>query len=334
MMDTLPHTASPFDEFRLLDHEHREMPITHAIPDGFERYILPASTVYSATGRPGVFLFQQIACPNYTFWISNYFTTIREKIFGKISRPSLEVHFILLNSFLYRLKGFEWQIIEESQYNLLAIPHVENEVYLDNKDYFTFDIHPSKKFLKRISSDNPKLTSFLKKAEKGHFVQFFDTPVFASPKVLFFIKKIMEHLKNSELAPSNLDEAVKGLIELALTRPNKGKQRSFNYFHIESIYYAEKQMVNHMDDSKILQKEIDAAPINSTKFRYGFLQIFGESPHEYLRRRRMEKARYLLKCYPQSRIKDIAMEVGYLNADYFSTAYKRFFGIAPQQSKR
>lgn len=328
------HTVAPFDEFKILDYEHKEIPITRDIPSGCERYVLPGSKVYSATGHPGTFLFQEIVYPDYTFWISNYFTVAKEKVFGKISRPSLEIHFILLNNFLYRLKGFDWQVIEESQYNLLSIPYVENEVYFDNKDYFTFDIHPSRKILEKISSDNPGLKNFLKKVEEGYFVQFFDTPVFASPKVLFLIKRIIGDLRKGEPAHPNLDEVVQELISLALAKPYESEYMHFNYFHIESICQAKKRMINHMDDSKILEKEINASPINSAKFRHGFQQIFDERPHEYLRRRRMEKARYLFKRYPHSRVKDVAMEVGYSNPNYFSTIYKHFFGITPLESKR
>lgn len=333
-MDTLSHTAaSPFDAFKLLDHDLNEIPITRTVPSNCERYILPGSTVYSATGRPGVFLFQRIVYPDYTFWISNYFTNAREKILGSLFESSLEVQFILRGDLLYRLKGFDWQKLEESHYNLLALPYIDNEVYFENKDYFTFDIHPSIPLLKKIAARLPKFKGFMQRVKKGHAAQLFDSHQFASPKMLYYIQHILSHLKSNKdnHDAGVLDNLVYSLIELALSNTEGDLKSPVNFFDVERIYTAERNMITHMDDDKILAKQIRSAHIDKAKFRAGFKEIFDALPGAYLRRKRMEKATDLLKRCPDLKIREIAERVGYINANNFSSIYKICYGYSPRE---
>ncbi len=332
-MDKIQHTAPPFDAFKILDSDLNEMPIMHAIPPGCEGYIIPGSTVYSTTGKPGTFLFQQIAYPDYTFWISNYFTNVKEKILGSFPESSMEVHFILSGDLLYRLKRFDWQKLTETQYNLLCVPYIENEVYFDNKNYFTFDIHPSIQLLEKIAPNLSRLKGFIQRVRKGHPAQLFDSHQFASAKMLYSIKCILDHLKNKKAQAEThiLDKLVYRLIKLAVSN-NKGRLKSpVNFFDVERIYTAENNMITYMDDEKILAKEIRSSHIDKAKFRKGFQQIFDALPNAYLKHQRMEKATDLLEHRTDLKIKEIAERVGYLNPDNFSTIYKIFSGLSPRE---
>jgi AraC-like DNA-binding protein len=54
---------------------------------------------------------------------------------------------------------------------------------------------------------------------------------------------------------------------------------------------------------------------------------------EFLERVRMEQAARLIKGGELS-IKEVARKVGYLDANNFSTAFKRFHGSPPQSHRR
>ena len=61
-----------------------------------------------------------------------------------------------------------------------------------------------------------------------------------------------------------------------------------------------------------------------------FKRISGEGCNEYIVRKRMEKAEYLLST-TNMKIGKIAQEVGYRDTNYFSLAYKKHMGISPGQ---
>lgn len=72
---------------------------------------------------------------------------------------------------------------------------------------------------------------------------------------------------------------------------------------------------------------------NETKLSQAFRTVFGMTIFEYVRSRRMEEARRLLREGNLS-ITEIAFEVGYEYSCNFSVAYKRHFGITPKEERR
>lgn len=64
-------------------------------------------------------------------------------------------------------------------------------------------------------------------------------------------------------------------------------------------------------------------------FGQKFLNFTGKSVTEYIIQVRMEKARDYLLSRPDMDIIDIAEKVGYNSASYFSTAFKKYYGVTP-----
>ena len=61
-----------------------------------------------------------------------------------------------------------------------------------------------------------------------------------------------------------------------------------------------------------------------------FKQITGESFMEYLIRRRMERAKELLKN-ESYKIQDVASQTGYSNQRYFASCFKKYYGVTPTE---
>ncbi len=72
---------------------------------------------------------------------------------------------------------------------------------------------------------------------------------------------------------------------------------------------------------------------SATHLRRRFKAAFGCAPMEYLERVRMEQAARLIEESELS-MKEVARTVGYLDANNFSTAFKRFHGNTPQSHRR
>jgi AraC-like DNA-binding protein len=63
-------------------------------------------------------------------------------------------------------------------------------------------------------------------------------------------------------------------------------------------------------------------------FIRSFKKAFGETPHQYLLRRRMERAKELLRNTPLS-VTEVSLAVGFRSLGSFSTAFRQLVGESP-----
>jgi AraC-like DNA-binding protein len=70
------------------------------------------------------------------------------------------------------------------------------------------------------------------------------------------------------------------------------------------------------------------ACLSKASFIRTFKATFGETPHRYLQRRRIERAMYLLRTNERS-ITDICMEVGFSSLGTFSRTFTDIVGESP-----
>lgn len=70
------------------------------------------------------------------------------------------------------------------------------------------------------------------------------------------------------------------------------------------------------------------AEVSEAHFIRTFRATFGESPHRYLQRRRVERAMFLLRTTDRS-ITDICFDVGFSSLGTFSRTFRDIVGEAP-----
>ncbi|GAA2500080.1 MULTISPECIES: helix-turn-helix domain-containing protein [Actinomycetes] len=71
------------------------------------------------------------------------------------------------------------------------------------------------------------------------------------------------------------------------------------------------------------------AHVSPAHFARTFRATFGETPHRYLQRRRVERAMYLLRESDRS-VTDIAFEVGFGSPGTFSRTFRDIVGSSPR----
>ena len=75
------------------------------------------------------------------------------------------------------------------------------------------------------------------------------------------------------------------------------------------------------------------AHISPAHFSRSFRDVFGETPHRYLQRRRVERAMFLLRETDRS-VTDICFDVAFTSVGTFSRTFKDIVGEPPREYRR
>jgi AraC-like DNA-binding protein len=86
----------------------------------------------------------------------------------------------------------------------------------------------------------------------------------------------------------------------------------------------------HLDETITLSNLAAATGLTRMHFAAQFRAAMGVRPHEYLLRRRIERAQDLLSK-SSLRLVDVALSVGFQTQAHFTTVFKRFVGTTPHQ---
>jgi AraC family transcriptional activator of pyochelin receptor len=99
---------------------------------------------------------------------------------------------------------------------------------------------------------------------------------------------------------------------------------------LKKLKEARDIIISQMIDPPSLKTLAKLVGTNEFKLKVGFKSVFSNTVYGYLADYRMEHARKLLTV-DNSRIKEVAAQVGYSNPSHFIAAYKRKYGITPKQ---
>jgi transcriptional regulator GlxA family with amidase domain len=75
------------------------------------------------------------------------------------------------------------------------------------------------------------------------------------------------------------------------------------------------------------------AHLSEAHFIRSFRATFGETPHRYLQRRRVERAMFLL-CETEREVTDICFAVGFTSLGTFSRTFREIMGESPTDFRR
>ena len=75
------------------------------------------------------------------------------------------------------------------------------------------------------------------------------------------------------------------------------------------------------------------AVVSEAHFIRSFRATFGETPHRYLQRRRIERSMFLLRESDRS-LTDICLDVGFNSMGTFSRTFREIVGVAPSEYRK
>ena len=92
-------------------------------------------------------------------------------------------------------------------------------------------------------------------------------------------------------------------------------------------------LLSDLDEPRTGREAAQAALLSRSHAVRSFRARYGESPAEFRKRLRLERAAYALRVTTQS-VTEVALEAGFRSAEGFSRAFRRGFGVAPSLYRR
>jgi LacI family transcriptional regulator len=91
---------------------------------------------------------------------------------------------------------------------------------------------------------------------------------------------------------------------------------------------------DHVADPIGVQEMASHVGVSRRWMEYAFRDALGESPYQYIRRRRLKLAQSLLDKQPPAKVYEIARQTGFSSAKQFSMAFSQEFGASPREYQR
>ena len=123
------------------------------------------------------------------------------------------------------------------------------------------------------------------------------------------------------------------LAELVVDKNGHNKPFTLHSSDIERVREVRNVLINNLENPPSLLELARQVGINKNKLNQGFHQVFGTSVFDYLRIRRLERARELLESKERN-VTEAAFDVGYAQQRNFSRAFKKHFGTNPTDHLR
>ena len=213
-----------------------------------------------------------------------------------------------------------------SPFGFLLLPAFTPAFFAWNKtdESIIFTIEPST--LERVAIENDCLSPSRVELKPIIYDQ--------DPKLDFFARSFCEEITRNAVGTKLFTESIANLFLIHLLR---------NYCTFTPKLRQERgglsprklqQAVNYIQDNlaEDISLQVIATELNMS--RYYFCRLFkkstGITPHQYLIKSRIERAKELLSRKHQS-IADVALQVGFTNQSHFTKHFKKLVGIAPKR---
>ena len=88
-----------------------------------------------------------------------------------------------------------------------------------------------------------------------------------------------------------------------------------------------------IEDELSLHKMAEAAGLSAAHFSQTFRKSTGESPHKFVLRHRVERAKGMLRT-ADARVLDVAVACGFKTQQHFARVFRRACGVSPTEYRQ
>ena len=319
-------------EFKIIAPGASELVIVPELPSAFKTSNPIFQSLIAGQSDFGNLVFRNFKGMGFEIWYSNYKINHDTEVLGKADIMALELHIQFQNHFEIQWDGLGMQQLSPYKFNLSHTPFVNILAkFQGGKEYYTFDVHFSKEYLRRLSGDFLQLGRFLDKIEQGIPASLSAIDHLLTPTMITVVKDILNCSFKEDTAKLYIEGKVMELLIHALERLSGSDGRvpiKLTAYDIERLHEA-KEIVLEDFENKISLKELSRKVcINEYKLKKGFKYLFGTSVMDYRVKAKMETARNLL-LETDKAIDDIGYEMGYDFVSNFNSAFKKHFDYTP-----
>lgn len=104
--------------------------------------------------------------------------------------------------------------------------------------------------------------------------------------------------------------------------------------HKEIVKRMTDYILNNLHEALDLKQLTDNASLSCFHFHRIFTQLKGETPHNFIRRCRAEKAAKLILSQQNLFLHEIAYECGFSTQSLFVRTFRKFYGISPHEFRK
>lgn len=150
-----------------------------------------------------------------------------------------------------------------------------------------------------------------------------------------FERLLAEHRAPDALSPAAARAALHELLVTMLRDhdAHHEQQRSREAHISAPMREAMRWMGAHLDADFGVEAAAAQAGLSVSRFHERFRREVGFTPAEWRTRRRIERAKQLLR-EPSRSVTDIALTTGFSTSQYFATTFKRLMGITPREYRQ
>ena len=95
-----------------------------------------------------------------------------------------------------------------------------------------------------------------------------------------------------------------------------------------------KELVHaKMEDDLSLDEMAESVGLSTAHFARMFRKSTGETPHQFVLRQRLERAKAMLRA-PDSRVLDVAVACGFKTQQHFAQAFRDVWGVSPTEYRQ
>src|SRR5579863_8206092 len=95
-----------------------------------------------------------------------------------------------------------------------------------------------------------------------------------------------------------------------------------------------RELVNaKLEDELSLDEMAQSVGLSTAHFARMFRKSTGETPHQFVLRQRLERAKAMLRT-PDARVLDVAVACGFKTQQHFAQAFRDFWGITPTEYRQ
>ncbi|MDG0813357.1 helix-turn-helix domain-containing protein [Cohnella rhizosphaerae] len=189
--------------------------------------------------------------------------------------------------------------------------------------FLQIEIPPS--FLERLARDAGMLTEGYVRMERLHYVK--------DPKLLQLGLWMLEELQNEGRQGKIYCDSLSNMLTMHLlshyAKVSRGPVQARLAVNPD-ILYSIDYMKEHLNEELALQELANLANVSLSHFMKLFKQQTGQTPHHYLIRLRIERAKTLI-CTGEYSLREIADQAGFADQGHFSRMFKRQTGMTPKK---